>query len=107
MMKMIWKGTEMSKKVREVYDEVLIGTWEKLSDIEQQYLDKESRLSEESKAIVAYINTLPEFDRKVFYLYTEYSSYRKVSYETSVSKDIIMQTIKCIQKDIREEKHIL
>jgi hypothetical protein len=101
------KNLGMSKKVREVYDEVLIGTWEKLDDIQAQYNHKESRLSGESEQIVNYVNTLPDFDKKVFYLYTEYSSYRKVSYECNVSKDIIMNIIRRIQKDIIDGKHII
>ena len=93
-------------KGEQMYDDELLYTWEKMEDIEAQYNHKESRISEESREIVEYINSLPEFERKVFYLYTEYQSYRKVAEETSRGKDVISQVIRTIQKDIKLKKYI-
>ena len=96
---------KQKRKTRKVYDEKLLYTWEKLSDIEAQYNNIESRLSEESELIVKYVNTLPEFNRKIFFLYTEYNSYRKVSYETNCGKDVIMNIVRKIKNDIKNGKH--
>ena len=94
-------------KGEQMYDDELLYTWEKMEDIEAEYNHKESRISEESREIVEYINSLPEFERKVFYLYTEYQSYRKVSYETNRGKDFIMGIIRKIRKDVESKKYII
>ena len=85
----------------------LVNTWETLENIERQYTDVDNNLSEESALIIEYINNLDEFSRKVFYLYTEYNSYRKVAEETSRGKDVISQVIRTIQQDIKAKKHII
>lgn len=85
----------------------LVNTWESLDKIEEQYINSDIEISEESSLIIDYINTLPEFDRKIFYLYTEYLSYRKVAEETNVGKDIIRRTLLEIQKDILSDFHIV
>lgn len=85
----------------------LINTWETYDNIEKQYNDVDSNLSDDTELIVNYINSLDDFKRKVFYLYTEYQSYRKVSEETNRGKDVISQIINRIKKDINNKKHII
>lgn len=55
---------------------------------------------------MAYLDTLPEFEKKVFILYTEYASYRKVGEEADVSKDTVGKIINKIKKDSRERIYI-
>lgn len=95
----------MCRKVRTVNSN-LVNTWETLDKIEAQYIDSDIEISETSASIIEYINNLDEFSRKVFYLYAEYLSYRKVAEETNVGKDIIRQTILEIKKDIFREINI-
>ena len=85
----------------------LINTWETYDNIEKQYNDVDSNLSDDTELIVNYINSLEDFNRKVFYLYTEYNSYRKVADETNRSKDVIMQIIRDIRIDILSKKYII
>ena len=85
----------------------LINTWETYENIEKQYNDVDSNLSDDTELIVKYINSLDDFKRKVFYLYTEYNSYRKVADETNRSKDVIMQIIRELRQDIKQKKYII
>ena len=85
----------------------LINTWETYDNIEKQYNDVDSNLSDDTELIVNYINSLDDFNKKVFYLYTEYNSYRKVADETNRSKDVIMQIIRDIRIDILSKKYII
>lgn len=85
----------------------LINTWETYDNIEKQYIDSDNDLCEESRKIMNYINGLEEFNKKVFILYTEYNSYRKVADETNRSKDVIMQIIRELQQDIKQKKYII
>lgn len=85
----------------------LTNTWETYDNIEKQYNDTDSNLSDDTELIVKYINSLDDFKRKVFYLYTEYASYRKVADETNRSKDVIMQIIRELRQDIKQKKYII
>ena len=84
----------------------LTHTWETYDDIESQYMSSDSDLSEDSILIINYINNLDEFSRKVFYLYSEYGSYRAVADETNRAKDTIAKIINEIREDIINNKHI-
>lgn len=81
-------------------NDVLINTWETMEMIEEQYVTQDAVLRKENSKIVDYINSIPEFERQVFYLYAEYNSYRKVAQETNVGKDYIAKIIKNLKKDI-------
>lgn len=81
-------------------------TWESYDKIEEQYTAIDSRLSDESKQLMAYLDTLPEFEKQIFILYTEYASYRKVGEEADVSKDTVGKIINKIKKDSRERIYI-
>lgn len=84
----------------------LKNTWESYDKIEEQYTAIDSRLSDESKQLMAYLDTLPKFEKQVFILYTEYSSYRKVGEEADVSKDTVGKIVNKIKKDSRERIYI-
>ena len=94
------------KSSRKINNE-LSNTWESLENITRQYTDVDNNLSDESELIIEYINTLDEFDAKVFYLYTEYNSYRAVAEETNRGKDVISQVINEIRENIKNKKHIV
>ena len=102
-MKTMGKKTTNNRMVHST----LINTWETYDNIEKQYNDVDSNLSDDTELIVNYINSLEDFNRKVFYLYTEYNSYRKVADETNRSKDVIMQIIRELQQDIKQKKYII
>lgn len=55
---------------------------------------------------MAYLDTLPEFEKKVFILYTEYASYRKVGDEVGYSKDTVGKIINKIKVDAKNSIYI-
>lgn len=104
---MTYSAMNKNKNVnnRKVHKE-LINTWETYDKIIAQYSDEDNDLSDECMAMLKYIDSLDEFNRKVFYLYAEYGSYRKVAEETNRGKDVVMQVIRDIQIDIKSGKYI-
>ena len=84
----------------------LKNTWETYEKIEEQYTAIDSRLSDSSKQLMAYLDTLPEFEKKVFILYTELASYRKVGEEVGYSKDTVGKIINKIKVDAKNEIYI-
>ena len=84
----------------------LKNTWETYEKIEEQYTSIDSRLSNSSKQFMAYLDTLPEFEKKVFILYTELASYRKVGEEVGFGKDMVGKIINKIKKDAKDKFYI-
>lgn len=92
----------MNRKI----DSELKHTWETYEKIEEQYTSIDARLSDESKQLIAYLDTLPEFEKKVFILYTEYASYRKVGEEVGFGKDTVGKIINKIKVDAKDKFYI-
>lgn len=84
----------------------LKNTWETYDKIEEQYTSIDSRLSNASKQFIAYLDTLPEFEKKVFILYTELNSYRKVGEEVGFGKDMVGKIINKIKTDAKNKFYI-
>ncbi len=55
---------------------------------------------------MAYLDTLPEINKKVFILYTELASYRKVGEEMGFGKDMVGKIINKIKKDAKDKFYI-
>ena len=84
----------------------LKNTWETYDKIEEQYTSIDSRLSDASKQFIAYLDTLPELNKKVFILYTELASYRKVGEEMGFGKDTVAKIINSIKTDAKNKFYI-
>ena len=82
----------------------LKNTWETYDKIEEQYTSIDSRLSNSSKQLIAYLDTLPELNKKVFILYTELASYRKVGEEVGLGKDKVGKIINSIKTDVHKKQ---
>lgn len=87
----------MVKKNR-IFNEKLKNSWETYQKIEEQF----DELKNKYQITINYINSLNEFDKKVWIMYCEYNSLRKVADETNVNKNIIDQIIKKIKLDLKE-----
>lgn len=84
----------------------LKNTWETYDKIEEQYTSIDSRLSDASKQFIDYLDTLPEINKKVFILYTELASYRKVGEEMGFGKDTVAKIINSIKTDAKNKFYI-
>ena len=86
-----------TKKIR-LFNDKLINTWETYQKVEEQFIE----VNEKYKNTMEYLNSIEEFDKKVFIMFAEYNSLRKVSDETNVNKNIINEIITKIRQDLVE-----
>ena len=82
------------------FKKTLTNTWESLDNIVDGYYDGRNITNPRTDNYLEYLLNLNEFDRKVFLLYAEYNSYRKVAKETNRSYFIISQIVNRIKGEL-------
>ena len=80
----------------------LVNTWEHIDDIYEGYHDQLNNYSPQTEKILEYINSLPEVEIDIWFLYCEYNSYRMVSEETNYSYNKIQKIINKIKKEVKD-----
>ena len=91
----------MKKQTNIKINQKLKNTWETLEKIEQQFYDDLPTIDEKYEYMLEYIKRLTDFQQKIWWLYCEYNSVRKVSEETNVKHITIFNHIKQIKSELK------
>lgn len=83
-----------------INEHLIIGTWETFDNIMAQYYDGLDINDDRTEKVLNYLSTIKDVDRKIFLLFAEFGSYRKVAVQTNRSHAYIGNIIKRVQKDI-------
>lgn len=83
-----------------INEHIVIGSWESFDNIIAQYYDGLDINDERTTKVLDYLSTINDTDRKIFLLFAEFGSYRKVAVQTNRSHAYIGTLVKNIRKDI-------
>lgn len=83
-----------------IINNTLKNTWETLDNIIVGYYDNRDIFGDKTELYLNYLDSIDEFDKKVFLLYAEYNSYRKVAKETNRSYFIISQIVNKVREEL-------
>lgn len=83
-----------------INEHIVIGTWESFDNIMAQYYDGLDIYDERTDKILNYLNTIDDVNRKIFLLFAEFGSYRKVAIQTNRSHAYIGGIVNTIKNNI-------
>ncbi len=83
-----------------INEHIVIGTWESFDNIMAQYYDGLDINDDRTEKVLNYLSTIKDVDRKIFLLFAEFGSYRKVAIQTNRSHAFIGNVVKEIRKNI-------